>query len=211
MKISTQRTNNNEEAIKREYSNLALEYDRRWAFYVEASLGETLKRLDMKSYDRVLDIGCGTGSLLQRLIIDHPSAKLFGADMCMEMLQVANKKLKKQAAFISANARLLPFHSNSFDLVISCNAFHFMRAPRVCLSEIARVLKPNGKLTVTDWCDFFLRIFNRAHFRTYGTRECKQMLEVSGFKRVHIERFKINWLWGLMTAKAQLNDNNEKS
>ncbi len=77
---------------------------------------------------------------------------------------------------------------------------------------MARVLRPNGRLVVTDWCDdyvacricdLWLRLFNRAHFRTYGEKQCRQLLEQAGFTAVRVDRYKINWLWGLMTAAAQ--------
>ncbi len=78
--------------------------------------------------------------------------------------------------------------------------------------EHARVLKPGGEIVITDWChdylacrvyDLILRCFNRAHFRTHGRGECRRLLEDSKFQSIDIERYKINWLWGLVTAKAQ--------
>ena len=127
------------------------------------------------------------------------------------MLNVARKKLGGDIALLTTQAQHLPFRSEYFDVVVSCNAFHYWREPERCLSEIARVLKPQGNLVITDWCDdylacrvcdFFLRIFNPAHFRTYGTRECERLLNSVGFRDVRVERYKISWLWGLMTART---------
>jgi hypothetical protein len=84
----------------------------------------------------------------------------------------------------------------------------------ICLGEIIRVLKLQGKLVITDWCDdyitcricdFFLHLFNRAHFKTYSRKECENLLRESGFYNIQIERYKINWLWGMMTARAEIN------
>lgn len=58
---------NAETSVIREYSGLTPTYDIRWASYITATLRETLKRSDIKPTDRVLDIGCGTGSLLQAI------------------------------------------------------------------------------------------------------------------------------------------------
>ncbi len=199
--------------IERKYSRIAPEYDSRWSFYIQATLGETVKRLDLQTSNRLLDIGCGTASLFQAILAEYLSVELVGVDLSAAMLRVAHKKLgDHRAVFLAAQAKSLPFATRSFDIVVSCNAFHYWREPEECLAEIARVLKPNGRIVITDWCDdyiacrlcnSFLRIFSRAHFKTYGRRECERLLRVAGFRNVQIERYKINWLWGLMTAKGQ--------
>ena len=201
-----------EEPIERKYSHVAPDYDSRWSFYIQATIRETVKRLDLQDSDRLLDIGCGTASLFQAITSKYPSVELLGVDLSPAMLKVACTKLGDQAVFLAAQAQSLPFRSNSFDIVVSCNAFHYWRRPEECLSEASRVLKPNGIIVITDWCDdyiacrlcnFFLRIFSRAHFKTYGQREFERLFRIAGFRNIQIERYKINWLWGLMTAKGQ--------
>ena len=75
-----------------------------------------------------------------------------------------------------------------------------------------RVLEPSGRVVITDWCDdfvacwicdLFLQIFNRAYVKAYGENQCRRMLKEAGFAAVRIDRFKINWLWGLMTAVGE--------
>ena len=196
----------------REYADIAPQYDMRWAAYITATLRETLKRLDIKPTDRLLDIGCGTGSLLHAISQKHPSVNLIGLDISSEMLKVACNKQINKCNLISGKAQFLPFHSHSFDVVVSCNAFHYWRNPEACLREIARVLKPQGMIVITDWCDdyisckicdLFLRMFNRAHFKTYGKDACERLLREADYGNVRVERYKINWLWGMMTTKAQ--------
>ncbi|MFN3533142.1 MAG: class I SAM-dependent methyltransferase [Candidatus Brocadia sp.] len=209
-------TPNNEYAVIKEYDSLAPDYDQRWSFYIDATLRETLKRLEINPTDRILDIGCGTGSLLQAIIEGYPSVKVVGIDLSREMLKIARNKQIKDSALIAGKAQCLPFRSESFDVVVSCNAFHYLRKPEECLIEIARVLKPQGRIVITDWCDdyiacricdVFLRVFNRAHFKTYGRRACEHLLRNAGYSNLQVERYKINWLWGLMTAKAQASHN----
>ena len=203
---------NEETAVIREYADIAPQYDMRWAAYITATLRETLKRLDIKPTDRLLDIGCGIGSLLHAISQKHPSVNLIGLDISKEMLKVACNKQIYSCNLISGQSQFLPFHSHSFDVVVSCNAFHYWRNPEACLREIARVLKPQGRLVITDWCDdyiackicdLFLRMFNRAHLKTYGKDACERLLRDTGYGNVRVERYKINWLWGMMTAKAQ--------
>ena len=56
-----------EDAVVREYNRLAPDYDRRWSFYIGATIRETLGRIELQPDDRVLDVGCGTGVLLEAL------------------------------------------------------------------------------------------------------------------------------------------------
>src|SRR5712692_8456049 len=75
--------------VVKEYSDTAKNYDKKWAFYVEATTRETLARLRILPTDRVLDVGCGTGELLARLAAKYPEARLAGLDPVPEMLEVA--------------------------------------------------------------------------------------------------------------------------
>ena len=47
-----------------------------------------------------------------------------------------------------------------------------------------------------------LRLVDPAHQRAYGSREYLQLLNRAGYAEAAVERYKINWLWGLMTARA---------
>ena len=48
-----------------------------------------------------------------------------------------------------------------------------------------------------------LRLLNRAYYRAYRERECRVLLEALGIGPVRTDRYKISWLWGLMTAVVQ--------
>ncbi|HTG33562.1 MAG TPA: methyltransferase domain-containing protein [Thermoanaerobaculia bacterium] len=197
--------------VVEEYARLAPEYDARWSFYVEATSRETLARLRLKPADRVLDVGCGTGALLSRLSRSHPAARLTGVDPVPEMLAVARRGLPPAVRLAAGWAERLPFASGRFDAVVSCNVFHYIRQPLTALREMNRVLRPGGQLVITDWCDdylacracdLYLRLFSPAHFKIYRRQECMSLLRAAGHRDVNVERYKINWLWGLMTARV---------
>ncbi len=194
-----------------EYARLAPEYDAKWSFYIEATTRETLARLDLRSQDRLLDVGCGTGALLQRLSRKHRAGQLSGVDPVPEMLAVARSRLPPEIELREGWAERLPFDDGQFDIVLSCNVFHYVREPAAALREMSRVLSPGGRLVLTDWCDDYLacrvcglclRLFSPAHFKVYRERECQSLLLETGHHDVDVERFKISWLWGLMTARA---------
>ncbi len=178
---------------------------------VQASIQETVNRLQIQPEQRVLDIGCGTGTLLQTLLSFVSETNLVGVDPSQEMLNVAKNKLPKTIELKQGDAEKLPFPDNCFDWVISTNSFHYFSHPEKAIAEAKRVLKTNGSVVITDWChdyltcrflDLILRWFNDAHFRTYGSHQCQVMLQQGGFRNVSIEKYKLNWFWGMMTAKA---------
>lgn len=195
----------------REYARIAADYERRWSFYLEATTRETLARLRLRPGDRLLDVGCGTGVLLYRLHQTHPGLHLSGVDAVPEMLKIASAKLPPSVTLQHGWAEQLPFESEQFDVLVSCNMFHYVHEPVEALLEMRRVLHPGGMLFITDWCDdylacrlcdLYLRLFDRAHFKTYGMHQCARLLRETGYGDVHVERYKINWLWGLMTARG---------
>ena len=204
--------NNGYDTLRREYAEIAERYETRWKFYVEASIRETLSRICVSAEDRVLDVGCGTGMLLKALSLRMPQAHLAGVDLSFGMLKVARLKLGANVRLEQAYAETLPFADDTFDLTVSTNVMHFVRKPVEALREMKRVLKPSGIVLVTDWCDdyficrvcdIFLRLFSRGHFRTYGSEDCRRLLLDADFANVDVERYKINWLWGLMTATGK--------
>jgi len=160
----------------------------------------------------VLDVGCGTGALLERLAGACPGAPLAGLEPVPEMLAAARRRLPASVAVEAGWAEHLPFGTGRFDVVVSSSAFHYVHDPEAALSEMRRVLRPHGRLVITDWCDdylacrlcsIYLRLFRKAHFRAYTQRDCDALLRSAGFVDVLVERYKIDWLWGLFTATAK--------
>jgi ubiquinone/menaquinone biosynthesis C-methylase UbiE len=200
-----------DDAVAREYARLAARYDHRWSFYVEATVAETLKRLEARPGDKVLDAGCGTGALLHALSSKQPKLELAGLDLSPEMLDVARARLGDSVELRQGSMEAMPFADLSFDLVVSTSVFHYVRRPGEALADALRVLTPGGRILITDWCDDYLacrlldpllRLFNRAHFRTYGGDQCAALLKVAGFGSVEVERYKVSMAWGMMTARG---------
>lgn len=200
--------------VRAEYDALAPHYERRWSGYIAASVEETLKRVHPIQGERVLDVGCGTGLLLERIVDRYPDSQVTGVDLSPAMVAQASRRLARRVTLEVADAEALPFSTHSFDLVLSVSSFHFWPAPKDALAELRRVLRPGGRLVITDWCDEYLacricdrilRLVNRAHQRIYGRSECSALLARAGFQVSSLERYRISWLWGLMTAMANVS------
>ena len=195
--------------VQSEYDVLAAEYDIRWSRYTAVTIAETLARTPSLHGLKVLDVGCGTGALLGAV---RGATELHGIDIAPGMLQVAKRRLGAGAHLALASAERLPYRDASFDCVISTSSLHFWSNPRACIREFWRVLRPRGSLVVTDWCDdyiacrlcdWYLRVFDPAHVRAYGLQECQRLVEDTGFALEIAARYKVSWLWGLMTVRAR--------
>ena len=190
--------------IRAEYDELSPEYDQRWRSYVERSVSETRRRADILRTDRVLDVGCGTGALLASL----PATFAVGIDLSIGMLLQARSAVAKLAC---GDAERLPFSDACFDAVLSSSSLHFWPSAHRALEEIRRVLRPGGRVVITDWCanflacrvvDTVLRMRDPAYRRSLTRAECAEVLIRSGFENVSVETYRISILWGLMTATA---------
>jgi ubiquinone/menaquinone biosynthesis C-methylase UbiE len=199
-----------EPAVVREYAELASGYDARWSSYIYASVQETLARLPRKTGDRILDIGCGTGALLAALAAESDDLQLQGIDPVPEMLAVARRRLPEEVILGAGWADNLQLPDACVDTVVSSSVFHYIRDPVRALAEMHRVLVPGGNLVITDWCrdfattrmtDWYLSMFNTAHFRTYGLAELEALVKDAAFTSVDGQRYKAGW-WGLMTMTA---------
>ena len=191
---------------------MAAEYEQRWERYVRRSVVETMRRLDVRGRRRLLDVGCGTGAFLDAAAGAWPGLELFGVDLSAGMLERARARLSPDVALAVADVQRLPFDDAQFDVAVSLSSFHFWPDPVAALVELRRVLRPGGQLVITDWCDDFvacrvcdlyLKWRDPAHTRIFGRRACREMLSAAGFETRRIDRYKISWLWGLMTAVAE--------
>ncbi len=101
----------------------------------------------------VLDLGCGTGKLLNLLAARYPQLKGIGLDLSLEMLKQARKANRHhpRLIFVSGNAEDLPFADNQFDAVFNTISFLHYPNPEKVFQQIARVLKPGGYFYLADY------------------------------------------------------------
>lgn len=100
---------------------------------------------------RVLDVGCGTGAMLRRFARSG-AARLVGVDTSVGMLRTARRLSEglNSLEFTGGSAAALPVRDSEFDLVMSSIAFHHFPDGKLAMSEMARALKPGGKIFVCD-------------------------------------------------------------
>lgn len=135
----------NYKALKSALNRTAKTYD---AHAKVAKLtGETLlERLQiLKSKPKkILDLGSGTGQMSEHLSKIYPDADIYNLDLAEQRLQISKKN--EQTFAICANAHLLPFPNESFDLVVSNLCWHWLDDPEQAINEAHRILKPKGAI-----------------------------------------------------------------
>lgn len=130
----------------------------------------------------ILDLGCGTGKLFQRLGKLYPHLTGMGLDLSPQMIAEAKAKNKysDRLDFILGNAEEQPFPENSFDAVFNTISFLHYPHPEKVLAEVERVLKPNGKFYLADFAKGELLQggsfpFSPGGLRFYSRDERKEM------------------------------------
>ncbi|HMK99148.1 MAG TPA: methyltransferase domain-containing protein [Acidimicrobiales bacterium] len=98
---------------------------------------------------RLLDIGTGTGRLLERLGRGRPGLALFGLDRSAGMLAAARRS-RAQLHLVRGAAEALPFPDGSFDAVTTTLSFHHWSDQPEALREVHRVLRPGGTFALAD-------------------------------------------------------------
>jgi ubiquinone/menaquinone biosynthesis C-methylase UbiE len=102
---------------------------------------------------KVLDIGCGTGKLLQRLLSKYKSG--VGIDLSPEMVREATRQasaegLSEQLYFEEGNAYQLPFEANQFDASFSTCVMFLLPEPVKGIAEMIRVTKSKGQIMMLN-------------------------------------------------------------
>jgi len=145
--------------------------------------------------DAVLDVGCGTGTLaieVARRV--GTTGHVAGVDPGTEQIARARAKAARRHVPIEFQIGViehLPFPDQTFDVVFSTLMMHHVPAPlkRQGLAEIARVLKPEGRLVIADFKRKQERAGRAARFHAGGSRiqDLEALVSEAGFEHLEIE------------------------
>lgn len=151
--------------------------------------------LIFKPGERVLDAGCGDGSILFALT-KHFNITPIGADFSEEALKNANKNSLRNGVLLEshkADTRDLPFDQNSIDKIFSLGVVEHLPDPQMAIMELARCLKPNGTLILMTPNKYsfgridrliktFLGLWKFGHQDEFSTKQLAEMVLTSGLE-----------------------------
>jgi ubiquinone/menaquinone biosynthesis C-methylase UbiE len=157
-----------------------------------------LRALAQEPCPRVLDVGCGTGRLAERLADAGGARSVVGIDFSAGMLAHAAERIAPLQALtnvatslVRGDATRLPFADGSFDAAVSTEAFHWFPDQDAALRDLRRVLRPNGRLLlalvsppfeiVADVVEVGMRIVGQPLWWTTPSR-LRAQVEAAGFR-----------------------------
>ncbi|MFN7503644.1 MAG: class I SAM-dependent methyltransferase [Dolichospermum sp.] len=122
------------------------------SFIYQAIHKRLLSQVELSANANVLDLGCGTGRLLNRLANQFSEITATGLDLSPQMLRVArqNNRHRPRLIYLEGNAENLPFVEGQFNAVFNSISFLHYPQPDQVLKEVARVLSPGGKFYLVD-------------------------------------------------------------
>jgi SAM-dependent methyltransferase len=129
------------------WDSAASDYER-ISLHLGDAIDHAIGRLAPRPGERILDLGTGTGLAARRLAA--LGARATGVDLGAELIEAA-RKLAPAVDFRVGDAEQLPFDDASFDAAISTFGIMFVNRPEAAAAELARVVRPGGRIALVSW------------------------------------------------------------
>jgi arsenite methyltransferase len=160
-----------------------------------------LRALNLQPGDHVLDVGAGPGHQVAEIAPTvAPGGRVKGVDFAESAITIAKQRWTglDNVEFVSGDAYKLPFENAIFDVVMSSQVFEYLGDVAAALSEISRVLKPRGRVSIhgTEWgallwrssdaerMDRFMSIWDGHLADPHMPQTLAKKLRTAGFKAV---------------------------
>ncbi len=140
---------------------------------------QTVRQMDLRPGERILDLGCGTGwatRLLARIVGEDPDGfgQVIGLDVSDEMVRRARAQSKdfENVMYVVGAADRIPWEENYFDKLLSVESFYYYPDQERALAELFRVMAPQGKLFI------LINLYKDNHYSLRWVNELKVPVQV---------------------------------
>ncbi|WP_054023037.1 malonyl-ACP O-methyltransferase BioC [Bacillus sp. FJAT-28004] len=210
-------------AIQRQFNRNSISYDTH--AHVQRTMADQLtesiiewKNKEFIDEPKILEIGCGTGTLTQMVANEWPSASITALDIAPEMIKAAVKRVQSEDDHLGTRNRIsdrirfiladiekwaADAPASSFDIIVSNACFQWLSYPKETLGHLQRMLRSGGVLIFTTFgpdtfCEMH-RSFNEVYLALgiepqrhglsfHSPLEWKYMLEESGYSSFNYKR-----------------------
>ena len=142
----------------------------------------------------VLDVGCGGGKNLKRLLNQSKNINAIGVDQSSESVKTSTRKNRRavksgRLQVVQGSVEALPFASNLFDLVTAVESVHYWNIEKG-LFEVYRTLKKGGQLLIvneTQSSDGLGAYLAEVGFKVYTKQQLESYLKQAGFSKIRTD------------------------
>lgn len=198
----------------------AAHYNQTWQPFLRKLLGTAEAAIDWRAFQsravrhpsplRFLDVGCGTGLLLEQLARLCPSAELYGIDASPDMLAQARQRLHGHPTvhlqcqrLIGDRGDVLPYPSMFFDLITCTNVLHYLQHPLGVLKSFKATLVGQGQLVLEDyvlrgfpfpwnWFERVIRLYDPEHQALFSSQEAQHLCQQAGLRVAMAQTFPLD-------------------
>lgn len=176
---------------KNYFEKVANQWDKmRKSFFSHKVLEAALAAADVQPGRLAADIGAGTGFITEGLI--QNGLKVIAVDQSKAMLEVMKKKFARfdTVEYRIGQSNSLPIQDETVDYIFANMYLHHVNSPQFAIEEMARTLKPGGKVVVTDIDEHeyaFLRKEQHDRWLGFKREDIEQWFKEAGLKNVKVD------------------------
>lgn len=162
---------------------------------------------------RILDVGCGGGANIKRMLELNPTATAIGLDNSTLSMNEAIEEnyrniVDKRCQILGGNATQMPLAKESFDLITAFETIYFWSSVALGVQEMFRLLKPSGTCLIANEMDgteeFVGNLEKSAAMRIYSIEDIKEYLAYAGFVNINVRHDEARHFICLTATKPEI-------